>query len=934
MKKKSLRFTLLITFLFIRFITIAQQFGASPSTIDWKQVNTDTVRVIFPKGLDSIAQRVAALTTFEAQHCNNTIGNTLRKVNIVLRNNVTYSNGYVSLAPYRSEFFLQPPVNPFELGAQSVVDNLAIHEFRHVQQYSNFRKGLSKTMYLLFGEGGQALANGAAVPDWFFEGDAVYNETLLSGQGRGRLPYFFNGYESLFKANKNYSYMKLRNGSYVDYIPNHYQLGYLLVACGREKYGSNFWKQVTNDAVRFKPLIYPWQNAVKKYAGISYKQFVNDAFAFYENQWKADTSDHAWVTKNKRNNVISYKYPYSASNGSVIVLKTSYKNIPAFYKIDSNKIETKIATQAITYNDYFSYNSNKIVYSSYEPDRRWDYREYSVIKLQDINTGKENRITNHTKYFTPDISHDGKSIVAVAIYPNIRCDVDLLDVNGRKTKTLISSGNLIYTYPKFSQDDRLIFVTVRDEKGNMSLQQVNINDASVRTILPFENRILGFPVVNGDTLTYSCSNNGRDEIWATIVSENKTYRLADYSTGLYQAIFSNNKNLIASAFTANGYRLGFFPAIWQTINTSDTLKGLYVTDPFHNAANLSLQAASQNNQYTISNYAKWTHPFNFHSWQPSISDPDYSFNLYGENVLNTLQSQLYYTYNRNERFSRIGYNMIYGGWYVEPVIGINETFNRTLHRLNDSDYSWNEFNTSLGLQLPLNFSGGRYYRYLTLSSSYHINNVHWTGLAKQLLKSSTVSYVESRIAFSNQAQKALQNIYPHFAQSVLLQYRTATSLKASQILARANFYFPGLFQNHSTVITAGWQKTDTLNNYSYANNFPFSRGYTYTFPAPILWHVGVNYHLPILYPDWGFGNIAYFMRIRLNFFYDYTQGKGFLLGKQFSENFNSAGSEIYFDTKWWNQQAITFGFRYSRLLNDKRNQNQWEFVLPVNLFTP
>ena len=97
---------------------------------------------------------------------------------------------------------------------------------------------------------------------------------------------------------------------------------------------------------------------------------------------------------------------------------------------------------------------------------------------------------------------------------------------------------------------------------------------------------------------------------------------------------------------------------------------------------------------------------------------------------------------------------------------------------------------------------------------------------------------------------------------------------------------------------------------------------------------GINYHFPFWYPDKGFGNIVYFLRIRSNAFYDQT--------KVFSENLNqtrefrSGGMEIYFDTKWWNQQNISFGFRYSRLLDPdvlNRNQNQWELILPVNLFS-
>jgi hypothetical protein len=51
--------------------------------------------------------------------------------------------------------------------------------------------------------------------------------------------------------------------------------------------------------------------------------------------------------------------------------------------------------------------------------------------------------------------------------------------------------------------------------------------------------------------------------------------------------------------------------------------------------------------------------------------------------------------------------------------------------------------------------------------------------------------------------------------------------------------------------------------------------------------------------------------------------------------FSTAGSEFFFDTKWWNQLPLTIGVRYSRLLNNPvgnvGNPNQWEIVLPVNL---
>jgi hypothetical protein len=136
----------------------------------------------------------------------------------------------------------------------------------------------------LFGEEGFALASNAAIPDWFFEGDAVYNETILSEQGRGRLPQFMNVYPTLWDAGKNYKWMKLRNGSLKHYVPNHYYLGYILVSYGYAKYGNDFWKKITGDAAAFKGLFYPFQVAVKKYAGVEFTVFVSDAFKYFKEQ--------------------------------------------------------------------------------------------------------------------------------------------------------------------------------------------------------------------------------------------------------------------------------------------------------------------------------------------------------------------------------------------------------------------------------------------------------------------------------------------------------------------------------------------------------------------------------------------------------------------------------------------------------------------------
>lgn len=914
------------------YFSYAQQFGGNPSSVKWKQINTDTLRVIYPEGLDSVAQRVANVTHTLQHNYTTGIGSKIKKVNIVLQKDVTISNAFVQLGPYRSEYYLMPPQDAFDLGAQGWADNLAIHEYRHVQQYSNFNVGLSKVFSVLFGQYGQSIANASAIPDWFFEGDAVYNETKFSIQGRGRLPFFLNSYKSLYIDNKHYNYMQMRNGSLQHYIPGHYELGYLLTAYGKEKYGEDFWQKVTHDAAAYKPLFYPMQADVKKYAGISYNEFVKNAFDFYQQQWQNENvlSKPEWITVIKKNDVISYQYPYLTENGSIIALRNTRSTIPAFYRVDANGNEQKIEIRDIAYDGYFSYNNNKIVYAALEPDIRWGNRDYSVIKMLDINTGEEKMITTHSKYFSPDISHDGKTIAAVEFTPEQKSKLILLDAEGKIILSIDAQTNHVFSYPKFSTDDKSIFLIDRNEKGEMALLKQPVDGSKATALIPSANRIIGFPVVKGDTLFYSCSNNGYDEIYAYINSTNKNYKLASYTTGLYQATTNAKGELIASVFTSNGYRLAKFNPQWQEVNMSDdTLTPQYVTKPFDTKDN-NLLSNLPSRTFETKKYPKFYKPFNFHSWVPSFTDPDYSFTIYGENVLNTLQSELYYTYNANEQYHRVGFTSIFGGWYVQPFIDVNNTFNRTDVVGDTITVKWNELLASGGLRLPLNFTGGRQFRNLTLSASYNLNNINWkTDIKKSL---NDINYVRASISYSGQIQKAAKQIYPHWAQNFSLQYRvSASSITAHQLLATGNLYLPGFAKTHSIVLNAAYQSRDTAQQYKFTNNFPEARGYG-NFNYPRMWKLGVNYHFPIVYPDWGFANIVYFTRIRANLFYDYSDLKS--LRTQTHYQLRSYGAEIFFDTKWWNQQPLQFGIRYSRLADYKSagtQPNQWEIILPVTL---
>ena len=928
---------LCFTFLMLSFsFSKAQEFGGNPPSVRWKQISTDTARIIFPEGRDSAAQRIASIVHFLAEK-NNSLGGKRDKINIVLQNQSTVANGYVGLGPYRSEFFLTPSFNNFDLGSIAWSDALALHEYRHVQQYSNFRTGISKAMYYLFGEEGLAVAINAAIPDWFYEGDAVYNETVHTEQGRGRIPFFTNQYKSLWLDRKNYSWMKLRNGSFKDFVPNHYPLGYLLVNYGYEKYGSDFWKKVTQDAAAYEGLFYPFQKAIEQHAGVDYKTFRKQAFDHYKLTGDIQISQGAGAGEQRITNptlsyVTNYVFPYQIDNGSLLYLKSSYRKRPAFVLKD-NSGEHVLRIKDISLDEQYSYRNGKIVYAAYKPDIRWGWKNYGEIRVVDIKSGQQKKITSKTKYFTPDISNDGTKIVAVNYETNGKCELHLLDAgSGNLLKRIESSEINVFTDPKFIDDSSLV-ACARFNDGRMSLVRAGVS-GSITRLTPPSYHVIGFPNVQNDKVYFTASFNGNDELFALHLDGNKVFQVTNSGLGNYFVNAKANK-LIYSNFTADGYQLNEVsldkvdvkeidqslfqsPANKFVVAKENEFKSLLLTD-------------LPERKFPANKYKRGTRLLNFHSWRPYYEDPIFTYTLYGQNILNTLQTELYYLYNQDEKTNAVGFSTTYGAWFPYLSAGTEYTFKRT-DTLNGLTRQWNQMDNRIGLNVPLNFSGGRFFRFLNFGSSYVFRFESNTGSTKDLFAENNFSYLSHFINSSQQVQTARQHIFPRLGYNFSLQYRHAISKYDSyQFFSSANIYLPGFISNHSVVLNGAFQQRDTFR-LLFSNRFPYSRGYNETYLSR-MWKLGANYHFPIWIPDWGFSNILYIQRIRGNAFYDLT--RVYSRNKQVTADQRSAGGEIYFDTNWWNQYPLTFGFRISTRLDPDLVTGQkgtfYEFILPVSI---
>ena len=181
-----------------------------PPSIKWYQLNTPHFKIIYPEGFSDQGQRMANTMEHIYQPAARSLGvNPKKNFPIILQNQNSISNGFVTLGPRRSEFFTMSPQRANLLGNNDWLDLLALHEYRHVVQYDRSRTGLTGFIRHLFGEYSQAAVASTTVPSWFWEGDAVGIETSLSTSGRGRMPQFNAAYRANLLTKGAFNYNKV-----------------------------------------------------------------------------------------------------------------------------------------------------------------------------------------------------------------------------------------------------------------------------------------------------------------------------------------------------------------------------------------------------------------------------------------------------------------------------------------------------------------------------------------------------------------------------------------------------------------------------------------------------------------------------------------------------------------------------------------------------
>jgi len=302
---------------------------------------------------------------------------------------------------------------------QDWVDQLIIHESRHSAQYSAVNHGFTKGLSYILGEQGTFLPVILFLPLWFIEGDATVSETALCTTGRGRTPSFEMRIRSQFVEKGIYSYEKQYNGSYRDFVPGKYELGYQLVGLSREIWGPNIWGKVLDNVGSRPYTLVPFSSGIRKQTGfnkyglydtlthIMQKNWLNEDKMIHENKYQI-------LSKTTDNEYTNYNIPVGFRDSLIIAVKSSLDDLTKVVLIDRNGNEKKLFTLGVNYIlESLSASDSIIYWSEMVNDPRWSFRDYRVIKSFSFTTGKIEQLTHCTRYYAPSVSSNGKLIAAV-----------------------------------------------------------------------------------------------------------------------------------------------------------------------------------------------------------------------------------------------------------------------------------------------------------------------------------------------------------------------------------------------------------------------------------------------------------------------------------------------------------------------------------------
>ena len=896
-----------------------------PPSTRWKVVRSPHFDVVTPEEILDQGRRAADLLEEAYGPLAKTLKTFPKRIALVLTNQGVVSNGMVRLAPRQAEWFTTPPQSGFG-GAADWLSLLAAHEGRHVVQFDKLDQGFTRVASVLFGDLGRGALSLASAPIWYLEGDAVGLETALTPGGRGRLPEFEMAIRALLLSGRTYSYDKAFLGSFKDWYPDYYHLGYLLTTYLRARLGADAWSQILNGAARHSYWVFAFDHALKEESGHNSSELYVEAMEALRETWTRESegrpvSPFTVMNRAPRSHWTSYIRPQPQPDGTVICQKFGIDDAPVLVALRPDGSETGLQSFAPIelYGTQATASGGRLAWCEARPDPRWAKESRGEIAVRDLRSGRFSRLGRPSRFLNAALCPDGSRLAAVELLENGRCSLVLLDAStGARLATLPNPENAYLMTPSWSEDGQRI-VYARQSAAGRGLAMVDAASGARIKVLPDGPEAVSDPVFFGKFILYHSPLAGIDDILAVDLETRRTYQVTSSRFGaFYPAVSPDGRRVFYCDYTLRGYDVvsaALDPSAWKEIAPGTSRTAAFVrtlVEQEQGRAVLEGEPAGTL-PYPIGDYSPTAHLFKVHSWGliPTLTETSLFF------ISNDILNKAYLFggpgWNYNEKTLGFSLNASYRAWL--PIIEAGVSYGGRTSSYEDPagdhhSYGWKESQAFAGLVLPLNLSRGSTSASLTLSAGLSYRRIWDRRILGRYDQGNgwllPLSYAAS---FSRAGRRSSLDLRPPWFQRWAVVFRHTpvreADYKGRLVSAVAGAGFPGLFRHHSLSLEAAYEDQDP-GNYRFESEVLFPRGYDYAFHRR-LWRLSVDYALPLAYPDFSVGAVAFLKRVWVNLFGDLGIASDPGLG---TRRYDSAGIDILFDACFFRTPVtVNFGVR-------------------------
>ncbi len=876
----------------------------------WKQMKTDNYRVVYPDTAANIASRMMFYLDTIKDDISYGYRHPAMSIPFVVHPENFNSNGLVMWMPRRVEFLSTPNTSSY---ATPWVKQLIAHEYRHAVQYNNLNRGVFKTFSYILGQQSSTISL-LVMPLWVLEGDSVMAETEMTTFGRGLQPSFtltYRAYGDVGGAYKNID--KWFCGSYKDYIPDHYQLGYLLSRNVYNKTGHTIGDGLAEITTRRPYMVLSTSWTLNTLFGTTETELFHETFDSLKEHWSTLPTEQTttYIPIPEPTSHTIYSHPQVTYDGDIILLKEDLDRPTAFVRLDSIGVERRIAyTGAISTRPALS-KTGRLWWTEYRRSPLFDHEVHSTLCYMDLAEERPRYFAEHSNvlYPTPTVGHG----IAWAEYsPSGLYTIVVNGATELDERTPLPYGSEVHG---MAWDDTTqgLYVLITDDNG-MHIARV-VRGGTERVTQPSYSTLSDLRA-SGGKLYFGSIASGLDELHYYDLKEGKEYRISQSRYGSFSPMPYDDNHVIATSYDRRGY----LPVMQDMEHRKEVTyaphppKILLPEGREWNVVNLDTVRFTATDAERIAEqtppkrFSKFGHMFNIHSWAPASYDPyeiteesSIAFNFGGtimsQNILSTTEGFLTYGWNAQEgsvwkglvRYYGLGLNLwvrgTYGGQQMLYRVKMWDPANRE-EIYPDRPKLGRYYSTTVGATLPLLLSRGYHTRQLALSTVWSLSNGMTANVGKLSFENGTfgnirkIGYSEGvqqlsvAATFQDYVRQAHRDFLPPWGFVAQGSYTLNPTSEAMGhlVVGYAKLYTRGFYPHHSFSIEAtyqntfgGFQSKDVLSELSFKSTRLLPRGFSsYEIANKNYVATALNYHMPIWYPEAGIRGTIYVKRVRLN----------------------------------------------------------------------